>query len=132
VNTLSEIIAYVLRNKRGYAFKDWPEENIIDYITKSYSLCRIIYSSDDNGHISGISIYDVYNASKTIHVNQILVNSNRDFKAMIRTFFSFFPASEWQLTAIRHGKKELIRYNTEKLKQKLLNMKFNRTFKGMA
>jgi hypothetical protein len=123
MNTLGEIIAYVLRNRRGYAFKDWCDEAVIDYVTQSYFSCRIIYGSDANGHISGLGIYTVYPAQKIIHVNQFIASSTTDMKSLVRTFFQFFPAKDWQLTAIRRGKMHTITYNTEKLKSKLLNYK---------
>lgn len=118
--TLGDIVRYVLKERKGNAFKDYSEENIASTILRGVKEETTLYSTRNNGSVCGVIVCFKEEKTKTMFVNDILTSEPWVIPNFVMHFVKHFPS--YTLSAMRKGK--LINYkNTHKLCDKLLKGK---------
>ncbi len=109
--TLGELVAFVLANRRGNAFKDYTEREIANSIYWSAEAKTLRYACNSDGKLVGIvtSFDDVEHS--TLHIHDLLTTEPWVFKTFVRAFRSSYPL--YKLTGLRYG--TLTHYNPNQL-----------------
>ena len=110
--TLGELVLYVLNNRKGNAFLNYPEHAIAGNILKASNDGTMLYAVNDNGEICGVVVgfNDVPN--NLMYVNDILTTERWVLPKFIRQFKNMFPNHKLVGSSIGTG---YLFYNTERL-----------------
>jgi len=115
--TVKQIIDYVMQNKRGNAFRNFTEQEVLRSVLTALSNNALIVCSDGST-ITGIAL--AYKVDDTvIHVSQILTTSEDAFRAILQRLYGIYHSYTFE--AERNGR--LVRYNTEQFANKVLDRK---------
>ena len=117
--TLGQMVRFVLDNRKGNAFRDYPEEVIASSISRAADDQTLLYACNQNGEIVGVVTAFCDEKNKKMHVHDILTKERWVLKAFVAEFKARWP--EYTLTANRCGR--FVTYQTEKLCSKLLTLK---------
>ncbi len=114
--TVTQLVSYVLRHRKGNAFKDWTTPEICYAINVGIDSKCCVADVDNFGNINGIIIGNPNDANKTIHIIGVITTRKCALRNFITWLRNNFP-SDWRITATRNGK--LVEYDTKKLLNKL-------------
>lgn len=116
----SAILEFILKNRRGKAFKDFTVGDIMSTVSEAASLNGLAMVIDNNNDLSAIAIGFPYikdsTQEKFLHVHTVLTTKIGDLKTLLLEFQNRFP--NFTITARRRGK--IVKYlNTPKLIKRL-------------
>jgi len=114
--TIQEAIDFILKNRKGNAFKGYSEDTIAQLLSETADTSTILTASNDNEEIVGVVCAIPYPRFKKLYIHDILTTE----KWVLPEFVSYFLTnfSGWSLEAQRRNK--IVEYNTMKLTDKLL------------
>jgi len=115
MKTLGELIEYVLRNRKGNAFKGEDERTIARNIVHASCDDALLYYLDKEDNICGIVIAVEDNKNKIMFIQNILTTNERAIVEFIKIFKQKWPAH----TIMAHRKGKPMTYNTTKLINRL-------------
>ena len=114
--TIGKAVEYVLKNKRGYAFKDCTERHIASLIIKCDKLGGVVTLTNENDKMVGIACFIPYPTTKTIYVHDMVTTSKNALACFMTYFINHYP--NWHLEAMRRGK--FVEYDTLRFLTKVL------------
>jgi hypothetical protein len=112
--TVKDIVAFIIKNRKGKVCKDWSLNQIRTSVILSLNQRALSYTTNGS-EITGIVMGDVYEVNKILHINAILTTDKDALRLLVKQFSLYFKG--WKLTADRRVK--LISYDTAKLISKL-------------
>lgn len=100
---VTDLVSFVLRNRKGKVFKDWEPWQIDVVISQAISRNSICVDiCDVSGIIFGIVIGTPDVSKKVMHIDQILTTHDSTMRKFGQWFRENYP--EFTITAIRRGK----------------------------
>lgn len=98
--TFNKCIEYVLKNRKGDAFRDFSPEDIYATIQASAQVgafCYVVHDEELVGVVTGVP----HEAIQQLHITQILTTHKGALREMVSEFRARFPG--WTLSATRGG-----------------------------
>ena len=115
MKTLGDLIKYVLKHRKGNAFRDEDERTIARDIVHASCDDTLLYYLDERDNICGIVVAVEDSENKIMFIQNILTTDYRAIVEFIKMFKYKWPLHI--LKAMRKGKP--MTYNTPKLVNKL-------------
>ena len=100
--SIEDIIQFVLKYRRGKAFKDYTEEQIRNDIVRSVDTMSIIVDTYEQNNILGVATGYALWSKRVIHVKNILTISNSSLRRIFKRFMEIYPG--WKLQGERNSK----------------------------
>ena len=89
---LFKLVQFILKNRKGLAFKDWTEEDITVNLILRFSKQEASFSiNNETKEINGVVLACANEPSKTLRVVNILTTEPGVMKTFIRRFQSIYP-----------------------------------------
>ncbi len=107
--TLGELVEFVLKNRRGNAFKAYHESAIASGIIYAAENGTLRYACNSKGEVCGI--VTAFAKDNTLYIYDILTAEKWVFKEFIKVLKNEFVG--YELSALRCGRQ--VKYNTNKL-----------------
>ena len=114
--TLGELVAFVLENRKGNAFKGYEERVIASGIKLASEEGTLLYATDSDNRIVGIIVCKADNKKKEMHVHDFLSTQSWVITKFLVNFRHNWP--DYELVAKRKNK--FVKYNTTKLYNKIV------------
>ena len=117
IPNIGDLVTWILKNKKGDAFKNYSEEKIVSLIYASFYDRCLAYTQDEiTGEFTGVvcGIKTAYNKTVTIH--DILTTKPGVVKQMMKKFNSLYPG--YSLTGTCRGRARIFN-NSDKLERRL-------------
>ena len=105
--TIPDLIQFVLRNRRGKAFKGWTPQQIGWRIERALNNGGLAMAVNDKGAIVGLCCATPDHEKKVLHVDEILTTWPQALSGIIQKYKQWFDGFE--ITARRRGKQKLYR-----------------------
>ena len=116
MNTIKELVDFVMNHRKGKAFEDWTPIELATCFVEDVEQRELFYSTDNNGLINGIVHVHINRNNKIIFVRNILTTSRGVLKSFIKRFAEWYPT--YKLEARRHDR--FVAYDTNRLTNKIL------------
>ena len=101
--TPKDLVDFVMKNRRGNAFKYVEEDDLIAEILNSLKEGVLIFCTDkESEYINGLGIGRLYKDTKVVFVTDTLCIEPHVLDRILQKFKDQFPG--WKLEAKRHGK----------------------------
>lgn len=114
--TIGDLVQYVLKHRKGNAFKDYNEYLIATGIENALYEGTLFYALREDGNICGIALGKWHESTKVMDVLEMLTTERWAFPAILKSFRQRFP--DGNLIALRRWKPKV--YNTNKFYKKVL------------
>ena len=99
--TFNQCIDYVVKNRKGNAFRGFTPEQIYATIQASAQSGAFAYVVDEaTEELLGVVIGKPYLEERILHISQILTTHPRAIRELVAEFRARFPG--WQLTGNRY------------------------------
>lgn len=115
--TLGELVDYVLKNRKGNAFRNYDEHTIASGIKRAADSRTLLYSCRDDGSLCGIIVCVEDESAKTMNVQDLLTTERWVLPKFVLYFREHFPG--YKLAALRRDK-PVIYNKTPELCNKLM------------
>lgn len=114
---VSDLVKWIIKNRRGRAFQDWTANQLILSIDKAIAAETLCYTTDKHGRFTGIAIADKNEEQKTMEVVAILTTEPSALGKMA-AFYKLHAAGYSIITHDKHGNKKF--HNTEQFIERLI------------
>lgn len=118
--TLIEVVSFILRYRRGNAFKDETPDELKTLLSIAVEQHCMLVDSDDFGKINGVIIAHPFVDYNRLHIHGILCNSSKCLANFAYWLQQHVERRNWTLTATRRGK--LVEYRTQSLLKRLVTL----------
>ncbi len=103
--TVEDLVQWILTNRRGYVFKDWPEQEIRHHLLECLNENRLFVDTDkETGAIIGM-----LTGEKIFHVQNMLTTRKDSFHTLLESIYTAFPFFKFK--AWRSSKSKEVIYN---------------------
>lgn len=92
--TVGELIKWILENKRGRAFKDWTQEQIVSAVCSSIETGSIIYTTENN-QFTGVALFVKDIENKVAETGPVLTVTRSALPQIVAYFKQNYP--DWTL-----------------------------------
>lgn len=100
--TVRDIVIYIIKNRRGPAFKGWNWKEITFRVCQAFENDEIALTFDSKGHINGLAIFKLDFEKKILYIAHILINEPGQFQIMCHQKIG--DLTGWIIKAERNGK----------------------------
>jgi hypothetical protein len=114
--TIEQLVQYILKNRRGNAFKDYSQHLIENGIKIAYNQGTMLCAVNNDGEVCGIVIARAYHEQRIMDILDILTTEKWVLPKFVREFLARFP--EYELTGLRDGIR--VDYKTKALCNKIM------------
>lgn len=113
---VTELVEWILQNRKGDAFKDDSYENLIAGVQDDIANHTLLFVLDNSGHIIGVVTFDVDVYNALVYIKNIVVTQYSALAILAQHFREHFGG--FALCANRNNKE--IMYDTSRLINHLL------------
>ena len=114
---VSDLVEWILKNRKGTAFRGYSEEKIICEVVEGLENETMSYSLDASGQITGVVCGTKDASKKVFYCHDILVTKKGIVKDMMRVFMSLYP--DYTIEGINKNGRFRQFKNPEKLTKRL-------------
>jgi hypothetical protein len=119
--TIGDLVKFIMENRRGNAFKAYPEELVASTIKRASEAKTLRYALDRTGNIRGVVVAFYDELTDCMYIHDILTLDRWIMPVFINDLKKLWPTA----TALAHRRGKLVKYNTAKLHAKITKNLFN-------